>query len=92
MKRENFKNDHSPPTCINFEPSLTGFHCTSRTMWPNYPGREQVEMAFKLRQRMKNLPPYTHVLPKTLNLVISRCCVAEYGEEMCSLNPNCIVL
>ena len=32
--------------------------------------------AFKLRQRMKNLSSCAHVLDKTLNLVISRCCWA----------------
>ena len=52
------------------------------TMWPNYPVTEQVETAFKLRQRMENLPSCAHVLNKTLNLVNSRCCLAEYGEEM----------
>ena len=40
-------------------------------MWPNYPVTEQVETAFKLRQRLKNLPSCTHVLLKTLNLVMA---------------------
>ena len=53
------------------------------TMWPNYPVTEQVETAFKLRQRLKNLPSCAHVFHKTLNLVISRCCLAENGEGMC---------
>ena len=52
------------------------------TMWPNYPVTEQVGMAFKFKQRMKNLPWCAHVLHKTLNLVISRCRLAECGEEM----------
>ena len=40
-------------------------------MWPNYPVTKQVERAFKLKQRIKNLPSCAHVLHKTLNLVIS---------------------
>ena len=52
------------------------------TMWPNYSVSEQLETAFKLRQRMENLPSCTHVLHKILNLVISSCCLAEHGEEM----------
>ena len=51
------------------------------TMWPNYPVTEQVGTAFKLRQKIKNLPSCAHGLHKTLNLVISRCCLAEHGEE-----------
>ena len=47
-------------------------------MWPNYPVTEQVGTAFKL----KNLPSCAHALHKALNLVISRCGLAERGEEM----------
>ena len=36
-----------------------------------------METAFKFRQRMKNLPPCAQALRKTLNLVISRCCLAK---------------
>ena len=36
---------------------------------------------FKLRQTMGNVPS-CHVLHKTLNLVFSRCCFVEDGEEM----------
>ena len=36
----------------------------------------------KFRQRIKNLLSRAHILHKTLNLVISRCCLAEYSEEM----------
>ena len=50
--------------------------CSTCTMWPSYPVTEQRGTAFKLRQRMKNLPSCDHVLHKTLNLVISRCCLA----------------
>ena len=62
------------------------------TMWPNYPVTEQVETAFKLRERLKNVPSCGHVLHKTLNLVISRCGLAAHGGEMYqnlffSLNP-----
>ena len=39
--------------------------------------------AFKLRQRMKNLPSRAHVLHKILNLVIlHHCYLAEFGKEM----------
>ena len=37
--------------------------------------------AFKLIQGIKYLPLCAHGLHKTLNLVISRCCLAEDGEE-----------
>ena len=37
------------------------------SMWPTYPVTEQVARAFNLRQRIKNVPPCTHVLHKTLN-------------------------
>ena len=30
----------------------------------------------------ENLPACAHVLQKTLDLVISRCCLAEYNEVM----------
>ena len=52
------------------------------TMWPNYPVTERVRTAFKLIQRKENLPSCAHVIHKTLNLVISRCCLAKYGEEL----------
>ena len=48
----------------------------------NYPVTERVGTAFKLIQRKGNLRSCAHVLHKTLNLVISRCCLADYGEEM----------
>ena len=52
-------------------------------MWPNYPVTEQVGTAFKLRQRMKKkLLTVPHVLHKTLNLVISRFSLADYGEKI----------
>ena len=46
----------------------------------------QVGTAFKLRGRMKNIPSCTHVLYETSNLIISRRCSAEYGEEMYQVN------
>ena len=46
------------------------------------PGTQLVETAFKLRKRMKNLPSCVHVLHKTLNLVISRCCFAGNGKDL----------
>ena len=37
---------------------------------------------FKLGQSLKRLPSCGHILQKTLNFVIPRCCLAEYGEEL----------
>ena len=51
-------------------------------MWPNYPGANVVGVALKFRKRNENLLSCVHVLHKTLNLVISRCCFAEDGKEM----------
>ena len=48
----------------------------------NYPGTKLVGVAHKLRKKIKNSPSYVHVLHKTLNVVISRCCFAEDGKEM----------
>ena len=52
------------------------------TQLANYPGTKLVGVAYKFRNKMKNSPPFVHVLHKTLNLVISRCCFAEDGKEM----------
>ena len=41
-------------------------------------------VASKLRKRMKNLLSYSHFVHKSLNLVISSCCLAEDGEEICT--------
>ena len=46
-----------------------------------YPVTEQVGTAFKLKQRVKNLPSSRSRSPQKV-LVISRCCSAECGEEM----------
>ena len=35
-----------------------------------------------MRKKMKNLPLCVHVLHKTFNVVISRCCFAEDDKEM----------
>ena len=40
-----------------------------------------VGAALKFRKRKGNLSTYVHVLHKTLNLVISRCCFEEDGKE-----------
>ena len=48
----------------------------------NYPGTKLVGVAYKLRKNMKTSPSCVHVLHKTLNVVISRCCFAEDGKEM----------
>ena len=42
----------------------------------------QLGVAYKLRKKMKNLSSCVHVLHKTLNVVISRCCFAEDSKEM----------
>ena len=39
-------------------------------------------MAYKLAKKIKTSPSYVHVLHKTLNVVISRCCFVEDGKEM----------
>ena len=49
-------------------------------MWPNYPGANVVGAALKFRNG--NLSSRVHVLHKTLDLVISRRCLAEDGKEM----------
>ena len=45
-------------------------------------GELSSRVAYKLRKKMKNSPSRVHVLHKTLNGVISRCCFAEDGKEM----------
>ena len=52
------------------------------TKMVNYPETKLVGVAYKLRKKMKNSPSCIHVLHKTLNVVISRCCFAEDGKEM----------
>ena len=47
----------------------------------NYPGTKLVGAVYKLRKKMKNSPLCIHVLHKTLNVVISRCCFAKEGRE-----------
>ena len=46
------------------------------TKMANYPGTKLVGVAYKLRKKMKNSPSCVHVLHKTLNVAISRCCFA----------------
>ena len=55
---------------------------STHTMWAKYPGTKLVGMAFKQGRKMKISPSCAHVLQKTLNLVISRCCFADDGKEM----------
>ena len=52
------------------------------TKMANYPGTKLVGVAYKLRKKMKNSPQCVHVLHKTLNVVILRCCFAEGSKEM----------
>ena len=48
----------------------------------NFPGTKLVGVAYKLRKKMKNSLSSVHVLHKSLNVVISRCCFAEDGKEI----------
>ena len=47
----------------------------------NYTITKLVGVAYKLRKKMKKSPSCVHVLHKTLNVVISRCCFADDGKE-----------
>ena len=76
--------------------NITLFHLcyfaiiSTRSTFPkmaNYPGTKLLGVAYKLKKKMKNSPLCVHVLHKTLNVVISRCCFAEDGKEM-YLNVN----
>ena len=57
------------------------FICATSTFMKmaNYPAGT---VAYKLRRKMKNLPSCVHVLHKTLNVVILRCCFTEDGKKM----------
>ena len=61
---------------------------STSTQTTNYPGTKLVGMTLGLRKRMKNSPSCAHVLHKTLNLVISRCCFAEDGEKCTKIKPH----
>ena len=53
------------------------------TKTANYPRRNQIgRHVFELRMGITISPSYTHVLHKTLNLVISHPCFPEDGKEM----------
>ena len=52
------------------------------TKMASYPGTKLVGVADKSRKKMKNSLSCVHVLHKTLNGVISRCCFAEDSKEM----------
>ena len=63
------------------------------TKMANYPGNNLVGVAYKLKKRMKNSPSCVHVLHKTLNVVISRCCFAEDVKEMYqNVKRTCIAI
>ena len=55
---------------------------STSTQRTNYPGTKLVAVVFKIKKRIKNTPSCGHVLHKTLNLVISRCCFANDDREM----------
>ena len=48
----------------------------------NYPETKLVGVAYKLRKKIKNSPSCVHVLHKTLNVVISRCCFEEMYQNV----------
>ena len=50
--------------------------CSTCTLWAKFPGTKLIGMAFK------NSPSCTHVLYKTLNFVISRCCFANDRKDV----------
>lgn len=55
---------------------------STRTMWSNHAVTEQMETASKVRQKMKNLKSCAQSRSlQTLNLVISRDCLAEDGDK-----------
>ena len=63
---------------------------STSTETANYPGTKLVGVAFKLRNKMKTSPSFVHVLHKTLNLIISRCCFTEDSKQMYqSLKRTC---
>ena len=51
-------------------------------MYPNNPGADSVRTALQFRYKKENSLSCVHVLRKTMNLVISRCCFVEDGKEM----------
>ena len=55
---------------------------STSTQTTNYPGTKLVGVAFKLRTENEKIHRRVHVLNKTFNMVIPRCCFAEDGKEM----------
>ena len=84
------RSDDDDATKTSLEKVTSRFFCyfaiipirSTCTTWAKYPGTKLIGVAFKLGRRMKNSPSCAHILHKTLNLVISRCCFAENGKEM----------
>ena len=56
--------------------------CLTWKMLASCPGSKLLWTMLKQRKRKKNLPSCVHVLERTQNLVISRCCFEEDGKEM----------
>ena len=52
------------------------------TMWSNYPETEQVGTGFKSETENEKLTVVCSRSLQNLDFVISRCCLAEHGEEM----------
>ena len=78
------------PTKTSLE-NITLFHLcyfainltrSTSTETANHPGTKLVGVAFKLRNSMKNSLSCVHVVHRTLNFAVSRCCFAEEGGEM----------
>ena len=77
-------NETSPGNITLFNLSYFAIISTRSTFTEvaNYPGTKLVGVAYKLRKKMKNSLPCIHVLHKTLDVVISRCCFEEEDKEM----------
>ena len=52
--------------------------CSRPTMWANYPKNKLARAVSEEKCREKGLYLYAHVFVKTSNVLISRCCYAEY--------------
>ena len=77
--KTSLENNYYFTSCVLLRHYLTR---STSTETANYPGTKLVGVVFKLRKRMKNSPWCVCILHKTLNLLISRCCVVEDGNEM----------
>ena len=56
--------------------------CSTSTEMEIFPGTKMVGVAFKLRKKTKNSLFCAHILYKTLNFIISRCCFVGDSNKM----------